>query len=91
VSGVRLTGAASPVRCRTIGEVDAQIGHLPNDSEIILYCTCLNEESAARAAKILMDRGSTRVRPLQGGLEAWADAGYMLDEFFPSSACAAAK
>ncbi|MFC3106385.1 DedA family protein/thiosulfate sulfurtransferase GlpE [Undibacterium arcticum] len=75
----------------TIGEVDAQIGHLPTDSEIILYCTCPNEESAARAAKILIDRGYTRVRPLQGGLEAWVDAGYMLEEFFPSSACAAAK
>jgi len=28
----------------------------------------------------LMDRGVTRVRPLEGGLEAWVDAGYMIEE-----------
>jgi rhodanese-related sulfurtransferase len=25
---------------------------------------------------MLMDRGFARVRPLEGGLDAWADAGY---------------
>jgi membrane protein DedA with SNARE-associated domain/rhodanese-related sulfurtransferase len=75
----------------TIEEVDAQIGHLPTDSEIILYCTCPNEESAARAAKMLIDRGYFRVRPLQGGLEAWIEAGYVLEDFHPTSADAAVK
>jgi hypothetical protein len=27
-----------------------------------------------------MDRGFTRVRPLEGGLDAWADAGYRIDD-----------
>jgi 3-mercaptopyruvate sulfurtransferase SseA len=27
-----------------------------------------------------MDRGVSRVRPLEGGLAAWVDAGYLIDE-----------
>ena len=64
-------------------EMDAmgeRLGDLPTDREIILYCTCPNEESAAHVAKQLMRLGYTRVRPLQGGLEAWVDAGYELEE-----------
>jgi rhodanese-related sulfurtransferase len=30
---------------------------------------------------MLMDHGYVRVRPLLGGLDAWADAGYQLDTF----------
>jgi rhodanese-related sulfurtransferase len=28
---------------------------------------------------MLMDRGFRRVRPLQGGLDAWADAGFEVE------------
>jgi len=41
-----------------------------------LYCTCPSEASAARVAKILMNHGFKRVRPLLGGLDAWVAAGY---------------
>jgi rhodanese-related sulfurtransferase len=44
--------------------------------EIILYCNCPNEISAALAAQALMARGFVRARPLAGGLEAWVDAGH---------------
>ena len=44
--------------------------------EIILYCNCPNEESAALAAQALMTRGFVRARPLAGGLEAWVEAGH---------------
>jgi hypothetical protein len=30
---------------------------------------------------MLMDHGYVRVRPLLGGLEAWAEAGHQLEEF----------
>jgi len=30
---------------------------------------------------MLMDRGITRVRPLEGGLDAWIDAGYKDAQF----------
>jgi len=52
---------------------------LPRDRDIISYCTCPNEASAAQVAKILMDHGFKRVRPLHGGLDAWVAAGYTVD------------
>ncbi len=59
--------------------VDEHIGHLPRDQEIVLYCSCPSEASAARVAKILINHGFTRVRPLFGGLDAWVAAGYAVD------------
>ena len=44
---------------------------LPRDRKIVVYCGCPNEASAAKAARALLDRGYTWVRPLAGGLEAW--------------------
>jgi len=58
---------------------EAHIEELPRDREIILYCTCPNEASAAQVAKILMNNGFVRVRPLLGGLEAWIDAGHPVE------------
>jgi rhodanese-related sulfurtransferase len=48
---------------------------LPRDRDIILYCNCPNEASAARAARLLAEQGLARVRPLAGGIDAWAAAG----------------
>ena len=59
--------------------VDQHAKELSRDSEIILYCTCPNEVSAAEAAKLLMRSGFTRVRPLHGGLDAWTAAGYAVE------------
>ncbi|HTP63482.1 MAG TPA: DedA family protein/thiosulfate sulfurtransferase GlpE [Burkholderiales bacterium] len=59
--------------------VDQHAADLPRDREIILYCTCPNEISAAEAAKLLMNSGFTRVRPLHGGLDAWVAAGYRVE------------
>jgi membrane protein DedA with SNARE-associated domain/rhodanese-related sulfurtransferase len=52
---------------------------LPRDREIITYCTCPNEASAALAAQILMNRAFQGVYPLKGGLEAWRKAGYPVE------------
>jgi membrane protein DedA with SNARE-associated domain/rhodanese-related sulfurtransferase len=57
-------------------DVARHLKELPRDRDIILYCTCPSEASAARVAKILMNHGFKRVRPLFGGLEAWVAAGY---------------
>jgi rhodanese-related sulfurtransferase len=57
-------------------DVARQIKELPRDRDVILYCTCPSEASAARVAKILMNHGFKRVRPLLGGLDAWVAAGY---------------
>jgi membrane protein DedA with SNARE-associated domain/rhodanese-related sulfurtransferase len=58
----------------------ARLSTLPLDGEIVLYCTCPNEASAASVARALMDRGFTRVRPLAGGLESWRAAGHPVEE-----------
>jgi len=57
-------------------DIGRALEKLPRDREIILYCTCPSEASAARVAKILINHGFKRVRPLQGGLDAWIGAGY---------------
>jgi membrane protein DedA with SNARE-associated domain/rhodanese-related sulfurtransferase len=64
----------------SLAEVDAHLKDLPRDRDIILYCTCPSEASAARVAKMLMNRGFKRVRPLQGGLEAWVAAGHAVTQ-----------
>lgn len=46
---------------------------------LVLYCTCPNEAGAAQVAKLLVDRGFHRVRPLHGGLDAWIAAGYEVE------------
>jgi len=46
------------------------------DSEVIIYCACPNEHTAAKLAKVLLQHGFKRVRPLQGGIDAWIAAGH---------------
>jgi membrane protein DedA with SNARE-associated domain/rhodanese-related sulfurtransferase len=58
---------------------EEHVKELPRDREIILYCSCPNEASAAQVAKLLIDNGFVRVRPLLGGLEAWIAAGHPVE------------
>ena len=59
--------------------VEKWLPNIPRNQEVILYCSCPNEASAARAAFILYRRGITRVRPLLGGLDAWRERKYPLE------------
>jgi membrane protein DedA with SNARE-associated domain/rhodanese-related sulfurtransferase len=52
---------------------------VPQDREVVLYCTCPNEASSARVAMLLLQHGVMRVRPLAGGLNAWRDHGYPVE------------
>lgn len=49
------------------------------DDEVIVYCACPNEVSAAAVAKQLMKAGFRRVRPLSGGIEAWQASGQAVE------------
>lgn len=49
-----------------VGELDVEAQH-----EVIVYCDCPNEASAAKIARELKQRGFRRVRPLAGGFDAW--------------------
>jgi rhodanese-related sulfurtransferase len=62
-----------------LDEISPRLAEFPEDREIVFYCACPNEASAALATRKLMDRGYSRVRPLQGGLDAWAAAGYEVE------------
>lgn len=64
-------------------EVERHVAELPREREIVFYCACPNEASAAQAARLLLTQGFARVRPLQGGLDAWIAAGYAVEEVSP--------
>jgi rhodanese-related sulfurtransferase len=71
----RIPGAL-PVTLKEIQQRRAQLPFEGDDREIVLYCSCPNEVSAALGAQALAARGLKRARPLLGGLEAWVDAGH---------------
>jgi membrane protein DedA with SNARE-associated domain/rhodanese-related sulfurtransferase len=56
------------------------------DSEVVVYCACPNEATAANVAKLLVQHGFKRVRPLQGGIEAWVAAGLPVEAVEPTGA-----
>jgi membrane protein DedA with SNARE-associated domain/rhodanese-related sulfurtransferase len=49
---------------------------IPRDREIVLFCACPNEVTAARLALILRSKGITRIRPLAEGYEGWRSRGF---------------
>ena len=52
-------------------ELDARHADIPRDRDVVLFCSCPNEASSARAALLLRKRGIVRVHPLYGGVDAW--------------------
>jgi membrane protein DedA with SNARE-associated domain/rhodanese-related sulfurtransferase len=48
------------------------------NAEIVVYCACPNEASAATAAQHLRKAGFRKIRPLLGGVDAWVGAGRTL-------------
>jgi membrane protein DedA with SNARE-associated domain/rhodanese-related sulfurtransferase len=57
----------------TMEEIEHRHHEIPRDRDIVLYCTCPNEVSSARTAFLLKKKGIHRVRPLEGGLDAWRE------------------
>jgi membrane protein DedA with SNARE-associated domain/rhodanese-related sulfurtransferase len=62
-----------------LAEVDRKLQILPIDRDIVFYCSCPNEASAAMAARKLISLGYTRVRPLLGGMDGWIGSGREVD------------
>jgi membrane protein DedA with SNARE-associated domain/rhodanese-related sulfurtransferase len=71
-SGGRIPGA------RTADEHLETLRSQPS-LEVVVYCACPNEVSAARVALKLRKAGFTKVRPLLGGIEAWRAAGFTVE------------
>jgi membrane protein DedA with SNARE-associated domain/rhodanese-related sulfurtransferase len=72
----RIPGA----RFVALSEITRHTEAFPFDRDLVFYCSCPNEASAAYAARQLINMGYTRVRPLLGGLEAWIAAGYEVED-----------
>ena len=56
-------------------DIETSLANHSRESEIVVYCDCPNEASAAIAAKHLKQAGFKKIRPLLGGIDAWVDAG----------------
>lgn len=64
----------------TPDELSSRLHEIPQDREIILYCTCPNEDSSAHLALTLRRNGITDVRPLLGGFDEWKRRGYPVED-----------
>jgi membrane protein DedA with SNARE-associated domain/rhodanese-related sulfurtransferase len=74
--GTKLAGALVLVPNDLQARAKEIAGH---SSEVVLYCTCPNEATSARVAMQLRRAGVRRVRPLEGGLDAWRASGYPIE------------
>jgi membrane protein DedA with SNARE-associated domain/rhodanese-related sulfurtransferase len=82
---VDVRGAGTPQGERIPGAVFASardtldsLPSLPPDAELVTYCDCPNDVSAARAALQLARHGA-RVWVLEGGMPAWVASGYAVE------------
>jgi membrane protein DedA with SNARE-associated domain/rhodanese-related sulfurtransferase len=71
--------------------LDSGTATVPFDAEVVVYCACPSEASAARIAQQLIRMGCIRVRPLTGGIFAWKDAGFDVELVSESGATAATR
>ncbi|MGA2634158.1 MAG: VTT domain-containing protein [Terracidiphilus sp.] len=60
-------------------ELRARGSEIPRDRDIVLFCSCPSEATAAKAAMTLRKLGLERVRPLRGGYDEWKRLGFPLD------------
>lgn len=60
-----------------------RIHEIPRDRDVVLYCTCPSEATAAKTAMRLHKAGVERVRPLRGGYDEWKRLGYPMDAVTP--------
>jgi membrane protein DedA with SNARE-associated domain/rhodanese-related sulfurtransferase len=66
-----------------VADIDAL--QLDASAEVVVYCDCPNDASAAVAARRLKEKGFAKVRPLAGGVDAWQRGGRKLDRDEPPS------
>ncbi len=89
--GARIIDVRSALSQQTTGRIPgaitvdvekfrADLLAVPPESEVVIYCACPNEYTAAKLAKILMQHGFKRVHPLLGGIDAWIAAGHPVEK-----------
>lgn len=60
-----------------------QSDDIPRDRDVVLFCTCPSEATAAKMALTIRKLGVYRVRPLLGGFDEWKRLGFPLVEIPP--------
>lgn len=80
-----LPGALSLTPDKLVAESE----RIPRDQEVVLFCTCPSEATAAKMALQLRRMGINRVRPLRGGYDEWKRLGYPLVDITAQTAPAA--
>lgn len=76
----QLIPAAIPVSPRDVKKCADEI---PRDAQIVLYCTCPNEETSLNAYRQMKNCGFSHVKVLTGGLPAWKRANLPLQDLYP--------
>jgi membrane protein DedA with SNARE-associated domain/rhodanese-related sulfurtransferase len=61
------------------GKVREWAAQVPKDTDVVVFCSCPGETSAAKTALDLQKYGIERVRPLRGGYDEWKRLGYPVD------------
>jgi membrane protein DedA with SNARE-associated domain/rhodanese-related sulfurtransferase len=62
-----------------------QSDEIPRDRDVVLFCTCPSEATAAKMALAIRKLGIYRVRPLLGGFDEWKRLGFPLVEIPPQA------
>lgn len=65
-------------------DLESRVHEIPRDRDIVLYCTCPSEATAASTALKLHKLGVERVRPLRGGFDEWKRLGFPMDAIPPA-------
>ena len=63
----------------TAEELEQRHHEIPRHKDVILFCACPNEATAAKMALMLRSKGITRVRPLLGGIDAWREKDFPVE------------
>jgi rhodanese-related sulfurtransferase len=63
------------------GDVLASPSLIPKDKEAIVYCTCPGDKTARAVLRRALDLQFSKIKFLQGGLEAWKAKGYPVEPY----------
>ena len=64
-------------------ELDTHLENIDRNTDVVLYCTCPNEETSLSVRHKLVERGFQQVKVLTGGLPAWKREQLPLEDLYP--------
>jgi len=67
----------------TAEELEHRHHETPRHQDVVLFCACPNEATAAKMTLLLRTKGITKVRPLAGGIDAWRAREFPLEALQP--------